>query len=366
MKRIALLGPFAAWLVLGPSGCFSSSSNAPSTNGELLDAGGPDATSHEAGTVDKEASTVDAEGGTDAPDDAGSDIRSDAEASAGDGSPEAAPPIDAGAGCLPPGTESPLSPTTEGLPSNGLALWLRADHGVHLTAANRVCAWADESGNGNTFSNLGSTRPLLVGLGGDGGIDAGQDGVGGRPAVYFDAPGSALGVGGLLGIAATQARTFIVVTRMVATAGRFQSIAQGSSGSAGTYVMIDANTWQSAGDREGVYVTSNSYDTALATSTAPRVHVFTIETLTPSAMVAGNTDYRVNGATQSLTLKSGSGIIESFSAANYTSIGNPNTTNTVGSAGTGVIAEVIVYSRALDVTERASVETALMARYGIP
>jgi hypothetical protein len=52
----------------------------------------------------------------------------------------------------------------------------------------------------------------------------------------------------------------------------------------------------------------------------------------------------------------GNGNVEDFSAADFT---------LVGSGTRAFVAEAIVYDRALTLVERATVETALKARYGI-
>src|SRR4051812_9965083 len=39
--------------------------------------------------------------------------------------------IDAGAGCLSPGAATPVSAAADGLPADGIVLWMRADRGVY-------------------------------------------------------------------------------------------------------------------------------------------------------------------------------------------------------------------------------------------
>src|SRR4029077_1316137 len=99
---------------------------------------------------------------------------------------------------------------------------------------------------------------------------------------------------------------------------------QGQSGTPGTYLGVDTNTFATAGGREGVYMMNNAYDSALATTTAaPRVHVYTISTMTAGTPVLSGIDYRVDGVTQTLTRTSGglgNGNFENFSTANFTSV----------------------------------------------
>jgi hypothetical protein len=259
------------------------------------------------------------------------------------------PVVTVDAGCLPPATSQRLSPAAAGLPEAGLALWLRADRGIYATEQHRVCAWVDQSGNDNVFYANGQNRALWT-----------EAGLGSRPAVDIDAAGRYLSVAGVLGIPATSARTLIAVVQLVSTTGRFTALMQGKGGTAGTYVNLDTNTFQTVGSREGVYVTNNAYDSSLVTSTSPRVHVFTVASLVPGTPVLGAIDYRINGATLTLTRTAGglgNGNVEDFSPADFT---------LVGSGTRAFVAEAIVYGRALTVEERGVVEIALKARYGIP
>ncbi|MES1173185.1 MAG: hypothetical protein ABUL62_02560 [Myxococcales bacterium] len=291
-----------------------------------------------------------------APDDAGSgSVAADGGAggsagdgSAGEGGAGNEPVIDVGEGCIAPPSAPALSTATAGLPAAGLALWLRGDRGIYATEQQRVCAWADQSGNKLVLRATGAARPLWQ-----------TAGLGAQAAVDFDTASSYVAIGGTLGIAATSGRTFIAVVQSVDTSGRAYPVQQGLSNSPGTYVSIDTNTFQTAGNRQGVYVTNNSYDTALATSTAPRVLLFTIQTLVPGTPVLSAVEFRVNGAVQTLTRNDGglgNGNIEDFSVADYTA---------VGSGAHSLIAEVLVYNRALSTEERVSVDAALRSRYGI-
>jgi hypothetical protein len=244
--------------------------------------------------------------------------------------------------------EAPLDAAAAGFPTSGLVLWLRGDRGVHKTAANAVCAWVDQSGHGTIFTPYGG-RPSWS-----------ATGIAGLPALRPTTAGEGLSTGGALGIAPTSARTIIAVVQLVSATQRFNAVYQGQASTAGTYLGLDTNTFNTAGSREGVYMMNNAYDSALATTTAaPRVHVYTIQTMTVGTPILGNIDYRVNGATQTLTRTSGglgNGNFESFSTANYTS---------VLSGRDGYVAEVLFYDRALSGSEATVVEAALKTRYGI-
>jgi hypothetical protein len=321
-----------------------------SKKGEKTDAGhdaAAGARGADAGDASDASDASAGHGGSDASVDTAGDTTGDARDAAGDVALEAPPPIDAGADCVPPTGEAALSPVTEGVPAAGLALWLRGDRGVYKTAAQGVCAWADQSGGDRVLTGTG-LRPTWE-----------ATGLGGKAAVHFTAAGQQLGIGNVLGLAATSARTIVAVQILGGLGQRFESVTQGQNGTPGTYLGLDENTFNTVGNREGVYMMNNAYDAALATSAAPRIHVYTIQTMTPGAAILGNIDYRVNGATQTLTRTPdglGNGNFEDFSGADFTS---------VGSNAEGVIAEVLVYNRALSVDERAALEASLEARYGI-
>jgi hypothetical protein len=131
--------------------------------------------------------------------------------------------------------------------------------------------------------------------------------------------------------------------------------------------MIDANPYGTTGNFEGVYMTSNAFDTNTATmASAARVHVYTVSAMTVGTPIIGSVDYRINGISQTLTLLSGGsdGTFQDFSPANFTAVGASYTSST-GVGPDALVAEVLVYDRALSVAERAEVEAALDSRYGI-
>ncbi len=367
--RVVLVGAASALCVvaLGAPGCssttkkkvpFDGSAGEAGASGAGTGAAGPSADAGSAGTPESGG-----EGG--GLGDAGAStggVSGDAGAGAGGSSATAGsggsggsgglvieiPDIDAGVGCSPPADDTQLSAAAAGLPSVGLALWLRADHGVYLTSDSRVCAWVDQSGHQRVFTPSTSGRALWV--------DAA---VGTRPALDFDASSGPLTVAGVLDLPATSARTLIAVVKLTETTSRFQALMQGQASSPGTYINLDTNSYGTSGSREGVYVQNNSYDSTLPTSTGTRLHVYSLGTMTVGTPVLSAISYRVNGAAQTITRNPvglGNGNFEDFSGANFT---------LVGGGATGFIAEALLYDHALSAGELASVETALEARYGI-
>lgn len=356
---LGALGPLAV------AGCFSPSSgdatDQPGTpDGSLDDA----ATAHGGDTVDGSAAndaaaTADATTQTEAgaADAATTQTEAGSDAAATDAGSDAAvvPDIDAGAGCLSPGAQGTLSATAEGLPAAGIALWVRADRGVYKTTTNDVCAWRDQSNSGRLLTP-GTARAQWQ-----------SASVGGQAAIHFAAVGTDLGTGSVLGLDPAGARTFVAVDQLVIANGRFHPILQGNSSPSNQTVFlgIDANTWQTAGYREGAYISGSSFDTALATTTsAPRVHVMTLSTLASGTTITTAVDYRVNGVAQPLSITAGSGSMIDFSSANFTTIGAVSGTPTT-TYGDAMVAEALIYDHALTLSERQAVESALEARYGI-
>ncbi len=253
------------------------------------------------------------------------------------------------AGCpLPTGVV--VDPADAGLPATGLALWLRADMGLATLDGGAVCRWDDISGKTHPFAPGSATPPALD-----------PTGIKGKPGVSFIGPNHHLYRPDVIGLAATSGRTIAAFGRTVDTTRRFQYFVQGTTGSAGTYFGLDANTFSTAGSREGVYVTNNAYDSNVATSANPRSHVFSISSFTPGGALPGVLAYAVDGVDTTLTRNAGglgNGTVEDFSTANVTAIG-------AGVAGfTGAeLGELLVYDHALTLAERLAVSQYFAARY---
>jgi hypothetical protein len=347
---------FVALAPLAGAACFSSDDPAAGPPG-LPDASADEMTPGDDGSAGPDTSTspgADAASNPDGttPIDASTSMTTDADATADVSTVDAAlDSLDAGADCVSP-AQTTLSAAAEGLPANGIVLWMRADRGVFKTATNDVCAWRDQSGN-NVVLTPNSVRPSW-----------GAASIGNLPAVHFAVQGTDMGTSGVLGIDPAGARTFVAVEQLVSTTGRFHPILQGESGSPDVYVGIDANTWETAGSREGVYVPGNSIDATFSTATTPRVHVLTMGTMAEGTAITDAIDYRINGATQSLTVVDGSGALKSFSTANFTVVGSVSQTTTQ-TYGDAMVAEALIYNRALTDNEKQAVEAALEARYSI-
>lgn len=279
---------------------------------------------------------------TEQPDlDAGPDASQDAATDTGVDSG----PVYDDAGC----TVTGALPPADGLPTNGLVLWLRADRGLSMTTAGAICHWDDLSGNGNDFTVSGSTAPALV-----------SNALRNHPGVSFT--GDALAArAGVLGIGATSARTVAVFGANGSTAVRAEYFYQGKGATAGTYFGLDQNTFNATvSEREGVYVTNNAYESGLATTTAARSHILSISDFTAGTALPGALVYSVDGTDLTLTRTPGglgNGTVESFAPADFTNIG-------IGPAGsTRYVGEVIVWNRALTPTERTQVNDHFQAHF---
>ena len=275
--------------------------------------------------------------------DAGTTARPDA---GGGAEPDARPLVD-DAGC--PLSTGPL-PSLEdaGFPSDGLALWLRADRGVATTDGRVVCRWDDESGQGHGFRPT-ATPPTLA-----------PTGIRDLSAVSF-VGNQELSRGDEIGIDAASGRTVAVFGMATDTTHRFHYFIQGRVGTAGTYFGLDQNTFNTSGSLEGVYVTNNAFDSNLPTSGAARSHIFSISSFTPGGQLPNVLVYAVDGTPTTLSRRPGglgNGTVEDFSGANFTAIGSAD-----GTFGGAFIGEVMVWNRALNDTERAMVQSHFVARF---
>jgi hypothetical protein len=272
-----------------------------------------------------------------------------------DGNPGTFTEVDAGVDCVPPTDTTRLSASALGLPADGLTLWVRADKGVYMTTDHHVCAWEDQSGHDTVLlAKSPGGRPTWA-----------ATGVGSRAAVTFPANDYGVSADGVLGIAPTSPRTFISVVQATDLNARFESLMQGQGNTPGTYIMTDANTFNKTGQFEAVYIMNNDYETNLQTALTPRVHVYTISNMTVGQPIFPTTgapaiEYRVNGTKLTIGPQRnsgglGNGNLEDFSGANFTLVGQ----------GAGIVAEAMIYDRALTDDEKAKVESVLEARYGI-
>ena len=253
------------------------------------------------------------------------------------------------AGCpLPTGIVGNLADA--GFTTTGLALWLRADLGVATTDGGVICRWDDVSGHNRAFVPATATPPSLEAAG-----------LNGKPTVSFPGPDHHMLRNDVLGLSATSGRTVAVFAASNDTTNRYQLFVQAKVGTAGTYFGLDANTFDTAGSLEGVYVTNNSFDSDLPTSTTAHTHILSISSFTAGGALPGVLVYAVDGTVRTLTRNAGglgNGTVEDFSAADITYFG-------AGGAGYlgGKLGEMLVWDHALTAPERLAVEQYFQRRY---
>ena len=155
-------------------------------------------------------------------------------------------------------------------------------------------------------------------------------------------------------------RTFIEVLALKEPAGRF-SFVQGIENNSGIWVGLDENTWSTSGSRFGCYITHNSFDGDVSTSTAAAIRVFVMDSLTPDLLLPDAMTCRVDGANMTMRVAAangGSKVLSGLGSANITRVGPWPT-------GSANVAELLVYDRALSRLELETVEAALSMRYGV-
>ncbi len=286
-----------------------------------VDAGGPDAGAIDSGVND--AGTEDAGG---EPDAGAVDAGTDAGVARDD------------AGCpFPSGVT--VDAADAGLPP-GLVLWLRADLGVATLDGGAVCRWEDLSGHQHDVYPATATLPRFS-----------PTGLQGGPALLFTTLNH-LVRGDVLGLSPTQGRTVATRAQLADTTHRFHQMLQGQAGTPGKYFGLDQNTFVTAGSREGVYVTNNSYDSDLVTSGQPHVHVYSVSSLVVGTVLPGALVYAIDGVPRTLLLRAGANRVSDFSGANFTAVGyGPQ-----AGFGSAALAEVLIFDHALNDAERLAVE----------
>lgn len=232
---------------------------------------------------------------------------------------------------------------------SGLALWLKPSTGLFQDSAGTVPAavsdpigrWEDQSGaNNHVLQAIANQKPTRAANG-----------------IIFDGIDDSLDVMSVLGIADGQARSLFMRFALANTTLRQGIFGMGQAGSGGSHIALEANTAGSVGNRLGLYVTESTFDSTAVTTTDTQVVSVIMNTTTSGSNTIVNTEYRVGGQLQMLTLRIGGGTFISQSTFNAVRVGGfPG----VGSLRlNGVVFEVIVYGRALASTERTQVENYL-------
>lgn len=245
--------------------------------------------------------------------------------------------------------------TTPTTVTNGLRLWLHSDSGYDLSDGS-VTEWTDASGNGNDVAQSTAERQPTVATGAANGHDA----------VQFDGDDDFLLREDTLGIPNDSARTFVVVSRLSDTQARSPFLMQGrfdSQESASNYYGLEANTYNTAGERFGLFLVASAKDTPRMTNTRYNLHVLRTPDFQNVSAMEQSTTYHINGTEVRFSGTPGGARNQNFDG-DSTAVGAFPVRGS-GARMHGEIAEVRVYDRAIPDSERGRIESELMDKYDI-
>jgi alpha-tubulin suppressor-like RCC1 family protein len=212
--------------------------------------------------------------------------------------------------------------STADIPVFGLKLWLNAQAGVTTVAGASVTGWTDQSASFNAAATNSAVRPILN-----------SSAVAGKPAVQFNASSltsmnGSLTVGTQISIFAVSALSANVADgRVVSNEGHFY-FGSDSSGHFATY--YGSGTW------------NNTQSHSLTLALGAFQILESVNNGTETAYING------------LQLDSRSNAMGAFSSG-----------FDLGKNWSGSLAELLIYDRALNDSERATVENYLNRRYSI-
>jgi hypothetical protein len=128
--------------------------------------------------------------------------------------------------------------------------------------------------------------------------------------------------------------------------------------------MIEQNTWQTVGQRYGLYSWApggGTADSSIPTSAGPKLFTLVANTATGNPMVSSTT-YVVDGVVATLQIRSNSGIYSSLRDAPSFWIALPPSDHT---RLNGRIAEVVVANTLADAGDRQRLEGYLAWKWGL-
>ena len=219
----------------------------------------------------------------------------------------------------------------DGMPQNGIRLWLRADLGVVLDESGGVTTWLDQSGlNKNAFQPIGSARPQRV-----------ANAVNGQPAIRFDGSDDRLDLEAFM--AEAPAGELFVVMRLPNFATR------------------DDGLWM-LGGADGTE-TENSKSERHLTEDFGRD--YRTDVGVPIAPLSGGVIYNVSAAPGDWRVRM-NGLTQYHAADNTVQFGARGSLGrALGKYLQGDIAEVIAYDRVLTEDEREAVASDLNNRHAV-
>jgi Concanavalin A-like lectin/glucanases superfamily len=237
--------------------------------------------------------------------------------------------------------------------TSGNVLWLKADAAVYndggVTAATNgqtVQQWNDQSGNGNNVTQAtAGNRPVFQ-----------TAAMGAQPAIFFDGAAGTKYLNNTISnlVTAGGARTTFIVSKI--------NTASAIGGTIFTFRRTTAINSLSLGLNAGAnYIYTDGVTGANNASTA--TNIFSIAKspfiVTYSSTSGSKIDYRFNTVSQ---IVSQAGAVSTESGTTGFTVGGRED---VASWWQGLISEIIVYNRALTLSETIQIEAYLQTKYGI-
>ncbi|AXY73485.1 T9SS C-terminal target domain-containing protein [Paraflavitalea soli] len=220
-----------------------------------------------------------------------------------------------------------------------LYTWYRADKGV--TAAAGVSLWADQSATPKNVSGAAGAQPLY---------NTATNLINFNPNLGFDGVNDVLNATGISHSAAANGEDFFAVVLPNAVAGFHDIIGLGTLSSTNTATEFRFNT------NRLEHLSNNG--TALSI-TNPAATNGLVQLANGSRSNAGAASLLLNGATVA------AGTINQYPAADYLNIGARRASAANSFFFNGRIAEVAIYNRQLNLSERQQVASYLAIKYGI-
>lgn len=223
------------------------------------------------------------------------------------------------------------------VPASGLQLWLKGDFGP-LTSGSNVTDWVDLSGAGNNAAQAtGASQPTIV-----------SSGINDFPSLSFDGSNDNLALSSGFGPNLTTGVSIFAVLKP-ASSGTATFVTSGNSGPNDQASMQTLNTQAQFDAYNGS--TSSAVTTASSTLTVGKFQIL-------SAVHDGSASASINingNATASGTVQN---LLNTSRSLNYL-----GANNSLGTFWNGEIAELLVYSKGVSVSERAAIEAYLAAKY---
>jgi hypothetical protein len=250
----------------------------------------------------------------------------------------------------------------DGIPSDGLQLWLKADAGVIINNST-VSRWIDQSGNGNDLVEYNTSRqPIIV-----------NNELNGLPVIRFDGDNDRLGFTGSKSM--NKVSLFMVFKNKSGVPGPsnypgFVLVSgPGSSFTPGEHFIVKMRGFNNTDDIINIAVAGDA--TNLIQATSPNIAKYdewrNINIISDSTIF--NTTVRWNGNDASMVTVGSDVLISAKLGDSTGSGGGLGSTDNFPGLGTVRakcdIAELIVYDKVLSYTERLAIENYLNQKYNI-